>query len=244
MSTNDVCAKIKAAESKTKQRLSLDELAKIVADAGSYTDRINIVEIYDCWRLKDFCRLVNPPSLYRDVRLFFDTASIDTAKSTTTKYSWNISNTPQSTTGVIYTEQELKNVLAMQILPFASTFSTPVQSSVITVLSANALVNYSYTIYIEEFNQDVIRGKDGRHYHFVLFPALMNVGYTANGYIAKVPSSPYLELVSTGRGNGWFWFAKPTTTSSVTINFGCPWDLVPVANMSRMVIPIRFICEK
>ena len=107
--------------------------------------------------------------------------------------------------------------------------------------------NHAFTIRIHEFDSQAYVAKAGKKFHFILFPFLMNpVSIPAQdpyGDGTKVtPTAPYYELVTSGKGNGWFWFDHPfKKISTFSISIGDPFDDIPISTITRFVLPMELI---
>lgn len=252
MSTiRDIRNEIKELEKAKKikdQQISTSDIAKIIQQVKDttigFSDRVNVSSFYGMKSKYELQRAVNPTVNYKEEFLLFDSNFKDLSRSDGVTFSWNVVNTQVKQIGTISTVVSLRNIVGMQLYPFTMTLATPIQSNEKTIINYNAMADYNYTIFIEEFKSQAIYGRDGRHYHFVVFPYISNPNYLQNLDEPITPANPYVEFVTSGKGNGWFWFQKPIIEfSTITINFGNPWDLISIPNTSRIILPIKFIYD-
>lgn len=230
------------------QQISTSDIAKIIQHAKNttvgFSERVNVSSFYGMENKYELRRAINPSANHKEEFLLFDSNFKDPSRSDGVTFSWNVVNTQVKQTGTISTVASLRNIVGMRLYPFTMTVTTPIQSSEKTMISLNVLANYNYTIFIEEFKSQAIYGRNGRHYHFVTFPYILNPAYLQNTDEPITCDCPYVEFVTSGKGNGWFWFQKPIIEfSTITINFGNPWDLISIPTTSRIILPIKFIYD-
>lgn len=117
----------------------------------------------------------------------------------------------------------------------------PVQWFVYKYYNNYINVNNNITVLIHEFQAQSFIGRDGRRFHFVYFPQLMNPENVGGVYITPRYNA-YVEYNTTGKGDGWFWFKTPIQEfSTLTFSIGTPFDLITQTQNIRTIIPIMFI---
>lgn len=107
--------------------------------------------------------------------------------------------------------------------------------------------NNAYTVLISEFSSQANMGRDGRKFHFSYFPQLMNPETVSlsNFTLNRSPASPYYEMLTSGRGNGWFWFKKPITDiTGLSISIADPFEFITITNATSVIVPIVFFYLK
>lgn len=246
MSVRDIRKEIKDLES--QKTVTTDDIAKIIQRAKNkapgISERVNITSIYGIENKNDLRRAINPSANYKEAFLLFDSNFKDPSRSTGETFAWNVANVQVQQTGTIPIVASLRNVVAMQLYPFTMTLIPPIQAKDKIILSPNVMGNYNYTIYIEEFKSQAIYGRNGRNYHFNTFPYILNPSYLNLSDEPITPANPYVEFVTSGKGNGWFWFQKPIVEfSTITLNFGNPWDLITLPKTTRVILPIKFVYD-
>lgn len=246
MSVREIRKEIRKLEQQKK--ITTDDIAKIIQRARNkapgISERVNITSVYGIENKNDLRRAINPSANYKEAFLLFDSDFKDPSRSTGSTFAWNVSNVQVQQTGTIPTVASLRNIVGMRLYPFTMTLIPPIQSRDKVILSPNVMGNYNYSIYIEEFKSQAIYGRGGRNYHFITFPYILNVGYFDKLDEPVTPPNPYVEFVTSGKGNGWFWFQKPIVEfSTITINFGNPWDLITIPTTTRIILPIKFIYD-
>ena len=246
MSVREIRKEIRKLEQQKK--ITTDDIAKIIQRARNkapgISERVNITSVYGIENKNDLRRDINPSANYKEAFLLFDSDFKDPSRSTGSTFAWNVSNVQVQQTGTIPTVASLRNIVGMRLYPFTMTLIPPIQSRDKVILSPNVMGNYNYSIYIEEFKSQAIYGRGGRNYHFITFPYILNVGYFDKLDEPVTPPNPYVEFVTSGKGNGWFWFQKPIVEfSTITINFGNPWDLITIPTTTRIILPIKFIYD-
>lgn len=217
----------------------------------------NMFDIHDLHRIQ---RLINPSSLYERAYILLDTSLASDILSDATRFKWNFLPNTILQSGAVNTYADVKNLIGMRIFPIqtqlASTrtpnftdpptdFTLPIgliASGVVPTFSNDIINKHNYfTVFIEEFGSQAYVGREGRKFHFTLFPVLMNPIEVDDIGKAVPRDDPYYELVTSGRGNGWFWFNKPITTfSTLTISLADPIDPFPLSQNIRTLIPLEF----
>jgi hypothetical protein len=190
-------------------------------------------------------RLVNPKAQYKYAYVLLDTSNAAAELSTDTKFGWRVINYRSLQSGTVSTVSNIRDLVGMRIFPFTMVLVAPVGESGKNYVNNVVNLNNSFNILIHEFAGQSYIGKNGIRFHFDLFPYLMNPSL-ANNTIKlvpyNVPANPYYEFVTSGRGNGWFWFEKPIVEfSTMTISIRNPFDLVKPNNTTRTLIPLQLV---
>lgn len=234
---------------KTAKNVTTEDIAKIIQKVKNNTNReviprTEITSVYGMESKHEVRKVINPSANYKEMFLLFDSDFKDTSRSTNQSFSWNVSNTFTKQTGTVSTASSLRNVVGMRLYPFTMTLIPPIQETDKTMISYNVMANNNYTIFIEEFRSQAYYGKNGRHYHFITFPYILNPDYMHLSDKPMTPADPYIEFVTSGKGNGWFWFHEPIVEfSTITLNFGNPWSVITIPTTTRVIVPIKFIYD-
>lgn len=233
-------------EDKTFDTDTADVNSAVDPDAESKKLNIKIDKLYNLSDVEYIRSRLNPSSQYEYAYILLDTNNIDPNLSTDTKFGWNLLNYAARLPGTISCVNNVKNIVAMRIFPVTSNLTAPVGETGKTYKNNVVNINNNFTFLIHEFQAQSHIGRDGRRFHFVLFPILMNPATALNPVTRETtrytPTNPYIEFVTTGKGNGWFWFRTPIKeVSTITISMGNPFDLVKLSNTTRTLIPIQLI---
>jgi hypothetical protein len=221
----------------------------------------DITSIYGVNDLHYLQRLINPSSQYKKAYILLDTANADSFLSET-KFRWNFMPNAQLATGTVNVIGNIRDLVGMRIFPVKTEIisqpSVVKAASVTPVLYVNPAgffnnsgsaeynndysnLNHNFTILIDEFSAQSYVGREGRKFHFVLFPFLLNPE-TLTNYGAYTPLDPYYEFTTSGKGNGWFWFKTPITSfSTLTISMANPFVVISLSKTTRTLIPIELI---
>jgi len=213
-----------------------------------------ILDVSDTLTLQ---KIVFSKSMYKHTYILLDTALANDSLSKGSNIGWNFSNNEILQSGTINAAYKSKNLIGMKIFPIKTdlishpshTFSvspfpyTVVQNGIGPIYKNDFVnLNNAFTILIEEFSTQANIGKDGRKFHFNLFPILMNPATSNEQDTAWTPTNPYFEFVTRGRGDGWFWFDKPITHfSTLTISMANPFKTILLSDQTRTLIPLEFI---
>jgi hypothetical protein len=185
-------------------------------------------------------RLVNPKAQYKYAYVLLDTSNAAAELSTDTKFGWRVINYRSLQSGTVSTVSNIRDLVGMRIFPFTMVLVAPVGESGKNYVNNVVNLNNSFNILIHEFAGQSYIGKNGIRFHFDLFPYLMNPLWIS--IYSFVPANPYYEFVTSGRGNGWFWFEKPIVEfSTMTISIRNPFDLVKPNNTTRTLIPLQLV---
>lgn len=186
-------------------------------------------------------RKLTPHAQYQYAYVLLDTGNASAELSSGNKFVWKVTNFVSLETGVVSCVNNIRDIVGMRLFPVKANLISPINESGKIYYNNVVNVNNNFTILIEEFKAQSFIGRDGRKFHFVLFPAIMNLEEQKFGS-PITPANPYIEYVTSGKGNGWFWFRTPITEfSTLTISMGTPFDLVALASNTRTLIPIQFI---
>lgn len=201
-------------------------------------------------------RLVAPKAQYKHVHILLDTNNASDELSSGTKYGWNVSNNTLLKSGTVNAVGALQNLVGMRIHPMTTELiSSP--SEIFTESTDPAItnpgllppgyyndfvnLNNNFTVLIEEFSAQAFVGRNGRKFHFSLFPYLMNPS-TKEDYGSWTPINPYFEFVTSGNGDGWFWFNTPITNfSTLTVSMANPFKEFTLSEQTRTLIPLELI---
>jgi hypothetical protein len=204
-------------------------------------NRINkFYGLSDLWRIQ---RMLTPKAQYKYAYVLLDTNNTAQELSGDKYFGWNVINYVSQQRGTISTVSNIRDLVGMRIFPVTMKLIAPVGETGKTYSNKVTNINNNFTILIHEFQAQSYVGRDGRKFHFSLFPALMNPIYFDLGTPSITPEDPYFEFTTSGKCNGWFWFRKPITEfSTMTISIGNPFDLVkPSANNTRTLIPLQLV---
>ncbi len=186
-------------------------------------------------------RKLNVSARYQYAYILLDTDNADSTLSNGTKFGWKFINYISLKPGVVSCVNNIRDLVGMRIFPVKADLTCPINENGKIYYNNVVNVNNNFTILIEEFKAQSFIGRDGRRFHFVLFPAIMNF-ISQNRGPPITPANPYIEYTTSGKGNGWFWFRTPITEfSTITISIGDPFDLVNLSNNVRTLIPIQLI---
>lgn len=185
------------------------------------------------------------------------------------RYKWDFIPRPLFQAGTVNTIGNIGPLIGMRIFPvsiratrltthrylntsdafqnFATNYgSDPWTTGIYTEDYIN--VNNNFTVLIEEFSSQAYIGKDGRKFHFVLYPSLINPDqvpsnpFLGENFGSTTPSDPYYELLTSGKGNGWFWFRNPVTSfTTLTVTIASPFEIVHKSKIDRLIIPMELI---
>jgi hypothetical protein len=205
------------------------------------TKQINISKFFSIANKLHIQRKLNAPNHYKYAYVLLDTDNKDPNISTNTTFGWNVLNFVSLQTGTISVIGKLRDIIGMRLYPVTAVFSTPIPAPGKIWINYVANLNYNFTILIKEFESQSYFGREGRKFHFVLSPFIMNLDYNFDNY-PSVPQNPYIEYITSSRGNGWVWFKIPfTSVSTMTASIGDPFDLLTQPTNQRMLIPIQLI---
>ena len=212
-----------------------------------------VLKIFGMSDLKQIRRTLLPKSLYDYNYVILDTSNVSPELSTKYSFGWRVISNGSYETGSVSCVNTMRDIVGMRIFPVSMVLATPVVDSVNvnkTYINNVANLNSNFTILIHEMQAQSYIGRDGRKFHFSLFPALMNPSYPGGNSTPSfsipgpsiTPTTPYYEMTTSGKNNGWFWFKKPITElNTITISIGNPFDLLSSDNNTRILIPIQFI---
>ncbi len=227
LSDDEAIEKIKAAK---KEKLS----------SGDYKSQISkFYGMSDKWHIQ---RMVNPKAQHQYAYVLLDTNNAAPELTSTTTFGWNVINYISQRSGTVSMVSNIRDLVGMRIFPVTMQLITPVGEAGKTYTNNVTNINNNFTILIHEFQAQSFVGREGRKFHFALFPALMNPQFPSIGP-SFTPANPYFEFTTSGKANGWFWFRTPITEfSTMTISIGNPFDLVkPGANNTRTLIPLQLV---
>lgn len=185
----------------------------------------------DKWQIQ---RSINPTTQYQYAYVLLDTDNADPNLTDESTFGWRFLNYVNLKTGNVCAVSTIRDLVAMRAYPMTMTLSGPSHDHI-------WMENYCFTILINEFQAQSYVGRDGAKYHFEFFPYIMNKEL-ALGIAPVIPANPYFEFVTSGKGNGWYWFDKPITefgTLSMTIRN--PFDTVKISANTRTLLAMQFI---
>jgi len=185
--------------------------------------------------------IIRPSSLYKYAYVLLDTDNASSELSNGTIFGWNLTNFVTLQKGTIPIIGKVRDIVGMRLYPVTGIFNIPIPAPGKVWVNNIANLNYNFTILIKEFQAQSYAAHNSSKFHFVLFPYVMNYLYdnVGNPYM---PPNPYIEYVTSGKGNGWFWFKTPITlANTITVQIGDPFNLVTQANNTRTLIPIQLI---
>jgi len=186
-------------------------------------------------------RMLNPAAQYKYAYVLLDTNNVDPDLTSEFKFGWKVINYINNQPGTISTVSNIRDLVAMRLYPVTMQLDAPVGETGKVYTNNVVNVNNNFTILIEEFAAQSFIGRDGRKFHFALFPFIMNL-LKQNLTPAITPPDPYIEFTTSGKANGWFWFKNPITEfSTMTVSIGNPFDLVKPAPTTRILIPIQLV---
>ena len=208
---------------------------------ADYQNQSKIKKFYgmsDKWYIQ---RMLNPTAQYQYAYVLLDTDNAAAELSSDTTFGWRVINYISQQDGTVSTVSNIRDLVGMRIFPVTMQLRSCCETGKNYVNNV-ANINNNFTVLIHEFQAQSFVGRDGRKFHFALFPALMNPQFPIRGP-AITPTNPYFEFTTSGKANGWFWFRTPITEfSTMTISIGNPFDLVrPNANNTRTLIPLQLI---
>jgi len=221
---------------------------------------INLNTLFNIDDLYKLQQVLAPKAQYRHVHVLLDTDNAAPELSSGTKYGWNFSDNALLQGGTVNTTGSAQNLVGMRIHPMktdltsnpshheAASFGPSINlvpSGGIQPIYRNDFVNLNqnFTILIEEFSAQAFVGREGRKFHFVLFPFLMNPDTRTDAYYGSwTPLAPYYEFVTSGKGDGWFWFREPITEfSTLTVSMANPFEEFTLSEQTRTLIPLELI---
>jgi hypothetical protein len=186
-----------------------------------------------------FQRIFIPTSQYKYVYVLLDTSTALNVGDQGTSFQWNFIDNVHIQDGVVTTVGKVRDLVAMRCFPVKANYDL---TTGLPPKHYNNFVNLNnnFTILIEEFSAQSYIGRDGRRFHFVLFPVLMNPVYI--GDVTISPDDPYYEYVTTGKSNGWFYFRTPIVSfSNLTVSMADPFGLIKLSNTVRTLIPLMLV---
>lgn len=241
------------AENNQGRKLTDDEVTALLFDNTDDTTvkKAQVMNVLGISTIQSLSKKLNPSLNYKSAYILLDTNNRDTTLSTDYKFTWQFLNNTSLSTGTVNVIGKVRDIVAMRLFPV----KTNVVSSILGEENKNKIcynnlvtMNGNFTVLIEEFKAQSYIGRDGRRFHFVMFPAIMNL-ITVPGpvlgptyVLAWLPANPYIEFTTSGKANGWFYFQKPITQfSTLTVSIGNPFDLMSLSNNGRTLIPLEFI---
>lgn len=226
----------------------------IVKESNRFNNISRIFNNYNS--IKKITRVTNPSLHYKSVYVLLDTNNASDVLSEGTRYRWNFRPDAVLLSGSVNGLGVTNKLIGMRIYPMKTDVKsepsdTFTGSGLLDVISGPGLpelyyndftnLNSNFTILIEEFQSQAYVGREGRKFHFVLFPFLMETAKQF-GFPDWTPLNPYYEFVTSGKGNGQFWFKNPITEfSTLTISMGNPFNIFPLSKITRTLIPLEFI---
>lgn len=189
-----------------------------------------------------FQRLFVPTSQYKYVYVLLDTSVALNVNGDGTIFQWNFVTNANIQSGVVGAVGKVRDLTAIRCFPVKANYDLT------TGLPAGHYNNFvnlnnNFTILIQEFAPQSYIGRDNRRFHFALFPVLMNPLYA--GAVVYSPPDPYYEYVTTGKGNGWFYFRTPIVSfSTLTLSMADPFGLIKLSNTVQTLIPLMFVYLK
>ena len=217
---------------------------------------IDVNSFFNVGDLHYIQRVLNPKSQYKHVYVLLDTENASEVLSAGTRFTWNFMPDANLAAGTVNAIGAAHDLVGMRIFPIKTDLiSTPshtfVESTVgigLAGFPASPIyrndftnLNNNFTILVEEFQAQAFVGRDGRKFHFVLFPFLLNP-LSKNLYGSWTPNNPYYEFQTSGKGNGQFWFKTPITGfSTITISMANPFVTFPLSKTTRTLIPLELI---
>jgi hypothetical protein len=237
-----------------------EKLETVLSDALTDSDALEIVKSYrkdvsdkkerknqitklyglsDKWYIQ---RMLNPVAQYKYAYVLLDTNNAAPELSSDTTFGWRVVNYISLQNGSVSTVSDIQDLVGMRIFPVTMRLNTPVGELGKNYINNVANINNNFTVLIHEFQAQSFVGREGRKFHFSLFPYLMNPEFPSVGP-SYTPLNPYFEFTTSGKANGWFWFREPITEfSTMTVSIGNPFDLVrPGSNNTRTLIPLQLI---
>ena len=194
----------------------------------------------DKWYIQ---RQLAPKAQYKYAYVLLDTNNAASELSGDKYFGWRVINYISQQSGTVSTVSNIRDLVGMRIFPVTTQLIAPVGETGKTYVNNVVNINNNFTVLIHEFQAQSYTGRNGRKFHFSLFPTLMNPD-KLYGFVPPItPADPYFEFTTSGKCNGWFWFRTPITEfSTMTISIGNPFDLVkPGANNTRTIIPLQLV---
>ncbi len=186
-----------------------------------------------------FQRIFVPRAQYKYVYVLLDTSNALNVNGDGTIFQWNFVTNANIQPGVVNAIGKVRDLVAVRCYPVKANYDL---TTGLPPGHYNNFVNLNnnFTILIQEFAPQSYIGRDGRRFHFALFPVLMNPLYA--GAVVYSPTDPYYEYVTTGKGNGWFYFRTPIVSfSTLTVSMADPFGLIKLSNTVRTLIPLMFV---
>ncbi len=196
-------------------------------------------------------RFLTPSAAYKRVCILLDTNNIDTSLSSGNKFVWNFLPNTDVQTGTVNAVGRIRDLIGMRVFPIKANFTSPPSTTYPFNNAGNITLqpkyfnnyinpNNNFTILIHEFEAQCFVGRDGRKFHFVFFPTVMNL--INNREFKIIPAEPYIEYLTSGKGNGWFWFRTPITSfSTLTMTMANPFETISLSKNVRTLVPIELI---
>jgi len=216
----------------------------------------NIQQLFSIDSIKQISKMLNPKRYYKSIYLLLDTNNASDILSEGTKYRWNFRPDSQLLSGTVNGIGVTNKLVGMRIYPMKTDvvsqpervftpldFKITITKTGMPELYYNDFTNLNsnFTILVEEFQAQSYVGKEGRKFHFVLYPFLMNPEKQIL-FDDWTPLDPYYEFVTSGKGNGEFWFRTPITEfSTITISMGNPFVVFPLSKTVRTLIPLELM---
>lgn len=246
----DYVSLISQSENDLGRKLTDEEVSQILFGTSN-KQKTNIVEFLKVNTAQTLSKKLNPSLNYKSAYILLDTSNIDTTLSSEYKFTWQFLNNTALSRGTVNVIGKVRDIVAMRLFPV----KTNVVTSILGEENKNKIcwnklvtMNGNFTILIEEFKAQSYIGRDGRRFHFVMFPSIVNLDTIPGPIIgppftfAILPNIPYIEFTTSGKANGWFYFQKPITQfSTLTVSMGNPFDLMSLTNNGRTLIPLEFV---
>ena len=239
--------KINETIGETSDKLDDDQVsnrAGNVGKAGNVGRASNVVKINKFLTLATKMHLkqiVTPTSSYKYAYVLLDTDNAASELSTVSTFGWNLTNFVTLQQGTVSVIGKVRDIVGLRLYPVTATLITPLPAPGKIWINNVANLNYNFTILIKEFQAQSYAAHTGVKFHFNLFPYIMNYSYTFDNQ-PYTPANPYIEYVTSGKGNGWFWFKTPITlANTLTIQMSDPFNPVTIATNTRMLIPLQLI---
>lgn len=213
--------------------------------------KVSVDKILSITNLERLSYKLNPSLNLRSAYLLLDTDNIDTTLSTTYNFTWQFLNYISLSTGTVNSTGKIRDIVAMRIFPVKTNVVTSILGPDYNnkvMYNQLTTMNGNFTVLIDEFKSQSYIGRNGRRFHFILFPYVMNlITYNVRQAgppftYAVLPADPYIEFTTSGKANGWFYFRKPITNfTTLTVSIGNPFDLMSLTNNGRTLIPLEFV---
>lgn len=222
-----------------------EEAIELVREKKKQVSDSSVKKIYglsDKWYIQ---RYLAPKAQYKYAYVLLDTANLAPEISSNVRFGWNTVNYISQQRGYVTTVSNIRDLVGMRLFPVTMRLQGSINEPGKVLVNPTHNPNNNVTLLIHEFQSQSFVNREGRKFHFCLFPVLMNplrIRSSPLDAVDVVPPAPYYEFTTNGKNNGWFWFNKPITEfSTMSVSIANPFNYLEIGNVDRILIPIQLI---